>query len=58
MAPEYTDADVHGLYLVAVLMHDFWERPSGRIAKEIRLQAARFGLDPVARRRLQWVIER
>lgn len=58
MAPEYDDSDVHGLYLLAALVNDFWWKPSKEIAAEIRLHRQCFGLSPIDRRRLQWEIER
>jgi len=58
MAPEYDESDIHGLYLLAVLVDAFWECPSQPIAAEIRLQRQCFGLTPIDRRRLQWEINR
>jgi len=62
MAPEYDDSDRHGLFALARLVDDFWkaDTPTARreLAGEIRLQAQRFGLSPLDRRRLQWEIER
>lgn len=58
MAPEYDESDIHGLYLLAVLVNDFWEGPSQALAAEIRLQRQCFGLTPIDRRRLQWEIDR
>lgn len=58
MAHEYLDADVHGLYRLAVLVDQFWADPSPVLAAEIRLEQQCFGLTPIDRRRLQWEIER
>lgn len=58
MAPEYDVSDLHGLFLLAVLVDDFWQRPSQQLAAEIRLQRQCFGLSPIDRRRLQWEIDR
>lgn len=58
MAPEYDDSDRHGLFLMAVLVDEFWLDPSRELASEIRLQRQAFGLSPIDRRRLQWEIER
>lgn len=58
MAPEYDDSDRHGLFMLAVLVDLFWTKPHWTTAAEIRLQAQRFGLSPLDRRRLQWEIER
>lgn len=58
MAPEYDGSDRHGLFLLAVLIDDFWWEPTKDLAAEIRLQRQCFGLTPIDRRRLQWEIER
>ena len=62
MAPEFLEADVHGLFLLAELEDDFHkaERPRDRVelAKEIRLQRQAYGLTPIDRRRLQWEVDR
>lgn len=60
MASEFVDggADLHGLYLLAVLVDDFWTTPTTSLAAEIRLQRQCFGLTPIDRRRLQWEIDR
>lgn len=58
MASEYLQADVHGLYRLAVLVDKFWQEPSEKLASEIRLQQQCFGLTPIDRRRLQWEVER
>ena len=60
MASEFIDggADIHGLYILAVLVDDFWATPTTSLAAEIRLQRQCFGLTPIDRRRLQWEIER
>jgi hypothetical protein len=60
MASEYLDADVHGLFRLAVLVDDYWraESPTARrdLAGEIRLQGQAFGLTPLDRRRLEWTV--
>lgn len=61
MASEYLDADMKsGLYLLADLHQQRWScRDSTaltEVAREIRLQEVRFGLSPVDRSRLRWVI--
>jgi hypothetical protein len=58
MAPEYDPSDIHGLYLLAILVDGFWKKPHWTAAAEIRLQRQCFGLSPIDRRRLQWEIER
>ncbi len=58
MAAEYLQADTHGLYILAVLVDEFWHSPTKELAGEIRLQRQCYGLTPVDRRRLQWEVER
>jgi hypothetical protein len=58
MAPEYDSSDLHGLWVLAALVDDFWNHPTQPIAAEIRLQRQCFGLSPIDRRRLQWEIDR
>lgn len=61
MAPEFHSSDVHGLFVLAVLIDDFWTstgKDRKELAGEIRLQRQCFGLTPMDRRRLQWEIER
>lgn len=57
MASEYHSSDKHALFILAVLMDDFWSAPSTKLASEIRLQRVAFGLTPYDRRRLEWTIE-
>lgn len=57
MAAEYHSSDKHALFLLAVLMDQFWEEPTSKLAGEIRLQRQAFGLTPYDRRRLEWTIE-
>lgn len=57
MATEYTRADEHALYRLAVLIDMFWTEPSRDLAAEIRLQQQAFGLTPLDRNRLAWSIE-
>lgn len=62
MAPEFLEADVHGLFLLAELEDDFHKADSPKVrielAKEIRLQRQAYGLTPIDRRRLQWEVDR
>jgi hypothetical protein len=58
MAAEFVQADVHGLYRLAILVDRFWGTPTRDLAAEIRLQQAAYGLTPLDRRRLQWEIKR
>lgn len=62
MSPEWDQSDLHGLWVMAAVVDDFWTANSSSARQdasaEIRLQAVRFGLSPIDRRRLQWEIER
>jgi hypothetical protein len=63
MAAEYLDADVPGLFILAALTDAYWKAvDAGKVGKElaaeIRLQRIDYGLTPIARRRLQWEVER
>lgn len=63
MASEFLSSDMKGgLILVAGLYQDFHTATSRTARKEaateIRLQEARYGLDPISRRRLQWEVAR
>lgn len=61
MSDEWDDSDLHNLYLCALLHDDMWTATSAKARKEaageFRLQRASLGLDPYARRRLEWQIE-
>ena len=57
MAEEYLRADEHALYRLAVLIDDYWTKPTAVLAGEIRLEQQAFGLTPLDRRRLEWSIE-
>lgn len=57
MAREYLRADEHALFRLAVLVDNYWTKPSAALASEIRLQQQAFGLTPLDRRRLEWSIE-
>lgn len=63
MAPEFLDADMRGGLNVLVGLYQDYHTATSRTARkeaatEIRLQEARFGLDPISRRRLQWEVAR
>ncbi len=58
MASEYLKADIHALYRLAVLVDRFWTQPKLAIAAEIRQEQAHFGLTPLDRRRLEWIVEK
>jgi hypothetical protein len=56
VASKFLRVDEHALFVIAALRDLFWRTPDAALAAEIRLQEARFGLDPLARRRLGWEI--
>lgn len=62
MAPEFhKSSDIEGLFRMARAHEDFWSpntSPSGRLAAmaELRQWETQFGLNPLARRRLEWTI--
>lgn len=63
MAPEWTESDRHTLFLAARLMQQVWAEetsPASRVtsATEARHLLKECGLTPLARRSLQWEIER
>lgn len=58
MAAEYLEADRHTLYRLAVLVDKFWERPTTELAAEIYREQQAFGLTPIDRRRLEWIVEK
>jgi len=58
MAHEYLEADIPGLLVLVDLTQLYWTRPSAKTAAELRQQRIAYGLDPMARRRLQWEVAR
>jgi hypothetical protein len=60
MASECVDSDKHGLFMLAMLVDDYWTAISWRqrkeIAAEIRLFGQRYGTSPLDRNRLQWQV--
>ena len=50
-------ADIQQLYMVVELVHRYWENPTAAGFKEVRLATQPYGLNPLDRRRLEWVIE-
>ena len=56
MAGEFHSSDRHGLFRLAVLIDEFWTRPSTQANAEIRLAQKDYGLTPLDRRRLEWTI--
>ncbi len=61
MAGRWLDSDADMLLLLLETVNAFYAAENGRekalLATEIRLRSANFGLDPMSRRRLGWVIE-
>lgn len=55
MSAEFVQADIPGLYILADLTDRYW-RGESSLAAEIRLQRQQYGLDSLARRRLQWEV--
>lgn len=58
MADEYLEADIPGLLVLIDLTHLYWQKPSAKTAAELRQQRIAYGLDPMARRKLQWEVAR
>ena len=56
MAVKYLGPDREEIGALAILKDLFFKNPSPPLAGEIRLQTARFGLSPVDRARLDWVM--
>lgn len=57
MASEFHKmSDIEGLYRLLALVEMFWRKPSATLNSEIRLYEQQFGLNPLARRRLEWTI--
>jgi len=61
MSPEWLDSDYDNVVICAYLYHDFWAAESAKERKdasaELRLQRKSLGLDPMARRSLEWAIK-
>lgn len=63
MAPEWTESDRHTLFLAARLMQQVWEDSTSAASRVTSATEARHllrecGLTPMARRSLQWEIDR
>lgn len=58
MAKEYLRADVHGLYRVAMLVDRFWKAPNMSLEAQINRSGSEYGISPLSRRRLEWIVER
>ena len=50
--------DLGATYVYITLFDRFWETPTPTLPAEIRQQQDKLGITPVARRRLEWTIER
>lgn len=57
MASEYVDADIAGMLRLAVLVENFWQKPTPGMHAEIRIAQQEYGLTPLSRRRLEWTVE-
>lgn len=58
MAAQFLRADVPGLCRIAMLIDRFWKKPSVNLEARICASQALYGLTPLDRRRLEWIIER
>lgn len=57
MASEFHKmSDIEGLYRLLALVELFWRKPTVSLNAEIRLYEQQFGLNPLARRRLEWTV--
>jgi hypothetical protein len=57
MAAEWLPSDSEPLLRLAVLVEDFWTKPTKELAAEISKAEARFGLTPYDRHRMDWKVE-
>jgi hypothetical protein len=61
MSSEYDDSDIHQMFILLRLVDQFWSTNSTsgmkELAAEIRLTGQQFGVNPLARRRLEWQIQ-
>lgn len=57
MATQYLDADRHTLFRLLMLVQEYWMRPNVELSKEIDKAQQPFGLTPMDRRRLEWIVE-
>jgi hypothetical protein len=58
MSSQWLLTDRDALGRLALIVDDFYRRPSADGLKEIRLQGQLFGLSPLDRSRLQWEVSR
>lgn len=57
MASQFLDADRHTLYRLLLIVQEFWMRPNMELSKEIDKAQQPFGLTPLDRRRLEWIVD-
>lgn len=58
MSAEYLDADVQGLYRIVALVDKFWFNPTIQTSDAISRQEQKYGLSPLDRRRLEWIVKK
>jgi hypothetical protein len=62
MATEYEKMDVNAILRVAQLYNDFWTAPNWEVRSKVQVRLERadaeLGTTPLARRRLEWQIEK
>jgi hypothetical protein len=58
MADEYLAADVEGLYRLVALVDKFWCNPTVQSFEAIARYEQKYGLSPLDRRRLEWIVQR
>lgn len=56
MATQYLEADLYGLFRMAVLTDWFFKVPTINVSAELRQLSMSYGLAPIDRRRLEWTI--
>ncbi len=57
MSKQYLTADRHSLYRILLMIQEYWRRPNVELSKDIDKAQQAFGLTPLDRRRLEWIIE-
>lgn len=57
MATQYVKADRHTLYRLLLMVQEYWMRPNTELSKDIDKAQQAFGLTPLDRRRLEWIVE-
>jgi len=56
MAAQFVEADIAGLFRMAMLTHRFMKSPTVAVSAELRMLSQSYGLSPLDRRRLEWTI--